>query len=109
MNIYELNKGLLLPTLRMGVVSSVNANIARINLKNAGAPSGTYFETGRYGLGEVGEFVLIEGQQSLILGRIVEIRLPERDRRSVTQDYTGATGLECYRQHSTSRVCIHGR
>jgi uncharacterized protein len=94
MNIYELNKGLLLPTLRMGVVSSVNANIARINLKNAGAPSGTYFETGRYGLGEVGEFVLIEGQQSLILGRIVEIRLPERDRRSVSQDYTGATGLD---------------
>lgn len=94
MNIYESDKGLLLPKLRMGVVSSVNANIARINLKNAGAPSGTYFETGRYGLGEVGEFVLIEGQQSLILGRIVEIRLPESDRRTVTQDYTGATGLD---------------
>ncbi len=94
MNTIESDRGLLLPTLRMGVVSSVNANIARINLKNAGAPSGTYFETGRYGLGEVGEFVLIEGQQSLILGRIVEIRLPERDRRSVTQDYKGATELD---------------
>ncbi len=94
MNTIESEGGLLLPTLRMGVVSSVNANIARINLKNAGAPSGTYFETGRYGLGEVGEFVLIEGQQSLILGRIVEIRLPERDRRSVIQDYIGAAELD---------------
>lgn len=94
MNVYESDKGLLLSTLRMGVVSSVTANIARINLKSAGAPSGTYFETGRYGLGEVGEFVLIEGQQSLILGRIVEIKLPESDRRAVNQDYAGSSGLD---------------
>lgn len=91
---YLIDDGLLLPTLRMGVVCSVNASIAQINLRNAGAPSGTYFETGRYGLGEVGEFVLIEGQQSLILGRIVEIRLPEKERRSVTQDYMGSMGLD---------------
>jgi len=38
---------------------------------------------GRYGKGEVGEFVLIEGQVSHLLGRIVELRLPERDRRAV--------------------------
>lgn len=96
MNMNKSDRGLLLPALRMGVVSSVNANIAKINLKNAGAPSGTYFETGRYGLGEVGEFVLIEGQQSLILGRMVEIGLPEKDRRSVTQDYAGRTGLDAF-------------
>ena len=91
---HEFERGVLLPTLRMGVISSVNANIAKINLRNAGAPSGTYFETGRYGLGEIGEFVLIEGQQNLILGRIVEIRLPEKDRKTVNQDYVGEHRLD---------------
>lgn len=80
---------ILLPELRLGIVSSVSAHIAKINLNVAGVPSGTYFNSGRYGRGEVGEFVLIEGQQNLLLGRIVEVRLPEKDRRSVTQTFTG--------------------
>ncbi len=94
MSANDSDKGLLLPKLRMGVVSSVNANIARINLRDAGFPSGTYYEASRYGLGEVGEFVLIEGQQFLILGRVIEIRLPEGDRRSITQDFPGSSGLD---------------
>ncbi|MFV2045638.1 MAG: helicase HerA domain-containing protein, partial [Anaerolineales bacterium] len=94
MTVNKIDSGLLQPILRMGVVSSVNANVARINLKEAGAPSGTYYQAGRYGRGEVGEFVLIEGQQNLILGRVVEIRLPERDRRTVTQDYAGGSELD---------------
>tara|TARA_B110001469_G_scaffold125613_1_gene141399 strand:- start:4492 stop:6216 length:1725 start_codon:yes stop_codon:yes gene_type:complete len=80
---------ILLPELRLGIVSAVSAHIAKINLNTAGAPSGTYFNSGRYGRGEVGEFVLIEGQQNLLLGRIIEICLPDKDRRSVTQAFSG--------------------
>lgn len=79
---------LLLRELHIGVVASVSAHIAKINVDSAGAPSGTYYRSCRYGRGEVGEFVLIEGQQSLILGRIVEIRLPERDRSGAANVHT---------------------
>ena len=67
----------------MGVVSSITASQARINLSAAGAPTGSHFEAFRYGRGEVGEFVLIEGQLNLVLGRIVEVRLPEGERRTL--------------------------
>jgi hypothetical protein len=33
--------------------------------------------------GQVGEFVLIEGEEHAIVGRITEVKLPERDRLSV--------------------------
>lgn len=86
--------GLLLRELRLGIVSAVSAHIAKINVESAGSSSGTYFRSGRYGRGEVGEFVLIEGQQSLILGRIVEIRLPERERQGVTPNFAGDRNLD---------------
>lgn len=93
--IEKLDKlGLLRAELRLGVVSSVSAHLVRVNLGNAGSPSGTYFNGGRYGKGEVGEFVLIESQQNLLFGRIIEVRLPERDRRTVSQDYAGVDGLD---------------
>lgn len=75
--------GVLRAELRLGVVSSVTANLARINLFDAGNPSGTHFEGRRYGRGEVGEFVLIEGQQSILLGRLIEIWLPEKERQAI--------------------------
>lgn len=87
-------EGLLLRELRLGMVSAVSAHIAKINVESAGSSSGTYFRSGRYGRGEVGEFVLIEGQQSLILGRIVEIRLPERERQGVTPSFSGDRNLD---------------
>jgi len=79
--------GILRPELRMGVISSVKAHIAYVNLRCAGDPSGTYFEGKRYGKGEVGEFVLIEGQQNILLGRIIEVRLLEIEHKTVGQDY----------------------
>ena len=75
--------GVLRPELYMGVVSAIGAVQARVNLSFAGAPSGSHFEARRYGRGEVGEFVLIEGQRNLVLGRIVEVRLPEAERRAL--------------------------
>ena len=55
-------KGLLRPELFLGVASSVTARTVGVNLSEAGQPSGSHFAGGRYGRGEVGEFVLIEGQ-----------------------------------------------
>jgi len=86
--------GILRPELRVGVVCFVKSNIAHVNLRDAGNPSGTYFEGKRYGIGEVGEFVLIEGQRSILIGRIIEVRLPEGERHSISQDYAGNSELD---------------
>lgn len=94
----EFPKGLLRPELFMGIISSINAQTVRVNLSEAGNPSGSHFSGGRYGKGEVGEFVLIEGQLALLLGRVVEVRLPERDRRLINQDYSGSPSLDAIGQ-----------
>lgn len=91
-------KGLLRPELFLGVASSVTARTVGVNLSEAGQPSGSHFAGGRYGRGEVGEFVLIEGQQSLLLGRIAEIRLHDPDRRSIRRDFAGNSDLDALGQ-----------
>ena len=91
-------KGLLRPELFMGVASSITARSVGVNLSEAGQPSGSHFSGGRYGRGEVGEFVLIEAQQNLLLGRITEVRLPDRDRRSIRPDYAGRNDLDAIGQ-----------
>lgn len=94
----EFPTGVLRPELFLGVAASVTARTVGVNLSEAGRPSGSHYSGGRYGRGEVGEFVLIEGQQNLLLGRIAEVKLREPERRSLSHDLSsneqiGAVGL----------------
>ncbi len=67
--------GVLNGTLRVGTVYAVATDHLQINLLHAGSASGIYTQRDRYGRGEVGEFVLVEGQQTLILGRLSAVKL----------------------------------
>lgn len=91
---YLSEQGILRTSLKVGVVSTVSAEYVKVNLAHAGDVSGSYAEGGRYGRGEVGEFVLVEGQEAILLGRLSEVRLPDRDRSGVTQDFQGEAALD---------------
>lgn len=86
--------GILLSELRVGVVSNVSAYAVKVNLAHAGKVGGHYIDAHRYGKGEVGELVLIEGQQSILLGRITEVTLPDRDRNEITQNFDGLSKVD---------------
>ena len=86
--------GILNSALKIGVVSSVGAQLIKTNLAHAGEVSGRYIGSNRYGKGEVGELVLIEGQQAVLLGRITEISLPDRDRSEISQDFAGTSQID---------------
>jgi DNA helicase HerA-like ATPase len=90
----EFKRGLLRGELFLGIVSGVSAAQARVNLSAAGSPSASHFESGRYGLGEVGELVLIEGQVDLVLGRLVDVRVPEAERRVIGLRPTQSSEVE---------------
>lgn len=78
-----MEHSLLDSALRLGKIVGVNANGTTINLSHAGLTSGSYHLGSRYGRGEVGEIILIEGQESLSIGKIIDIKLPEKERSNL--------------------------
>lgn len=71
------------PQRCIGSVLEVTPNTAKINLPKAAVPEGEALYGHRMGGGEVGEFVFIEREPLAVMGRIVSIRLPERERLTV--------------------------
>ncbi|BCE01677.1 ATP-binding protein [Marinicellulosiphila megalodicopiae] len=94
LNKHFTDSGILRNELRVGVVSTVTAQGVKINLAHAGDVSGSYINGARYGRGEVGELLLIEGQQTISLGRLTEVCLPDRDRSELSQDFNGASQID---------------
>lgn len=77
-----MHNGVIKPELLFGKVNAVTANSVNfeyINLEH----QATYYHGKRYGKGEVGEFILIESQVNLILGRIVEIRKDDLEKSNL--------------------------
>jgi len=66
-------QGIVRSQLLFGKVKAISANSVQFEFINTDHQA-TYFEGRRYGKGEVGEFIIIESQVNLILGRIVEIK-----------------------------------
>ncbi|MDH2626106.1 ATP-binding protein [Acinetobacter baumannii] len=80
-----MHNGVIKPELLFGKVNAVTANSVNfeyINLQHQAA----YFHGKRYGKGEVGEFILIESQVNLILGRIVEIKKDNLEKSNLDID-----------------------
>jgi len=67
----------------VGTVCLVRPTTVEVNLPWAAAPSGSHFAGYTVPAGQVGEFLVIEGDVHAVLGRIVEVRLPERERLTV--------------------------
>lgn len=68
-------KGIFRPELLMGTVNIVSSSNVSVLLISASQPSASFYKGGRYGRGEVGEFVIIEGQINIVLGRLNEVKL----------------------------------
>lgn len=69
--------------LLVGTVASVSASRVRINLRSEKRIGGALVNGVRYGMGEVGEFVIVETEGAALFGRMLETRLPEKERLSV--------------------------
>lgn len=67
----------------IGSVCHVRPTTVEINLPHAASGSGSHYAGFAVQGGQVGEFVVIEGEEHAVLGRIIEVRLPERERLSV--------------------------
>jgi hypothetical protein len=71
------------PQRCIGTVSELGPSIAKVNLPNAAMADGQWHYGNRLGAGEVGEFVIVESGEFGIVGRIISVKLPERERLAV--------------------------
>ncbi|PTB92434.1 cell division protein FtsK [Marinobacter sp. B9-2] len=87
--------GLVRKKLYIGYISIVDAQSIQITLATEKTQnSGVYHGGSRYGKGEVGEFIVIESQQSLLFGRITEVRLPDKERKDFTDRTNKSPNLD---------------
>jgi hypothetical protein len=70
------------PERCIGTMAEVSPSSAKVNLPRAASAARTHFGT-VIGAGEVGEFVVVECGDAGVLGRLVNVKLPERERLSV--------------------------
>lgn len=68
------------PSRYIGSVCHVRPVTVEVNLPLASSQAGFNYAGYTVPGGQVGEFVVIEGEEHAVLGRIVEVRLPERER-----------------------------
>lgn len=71
------------PDLCIGTVTEVGPTTAKVNLPHAAAPEAMWYHGYRHGRGEVGDFVVIELDDTAIFSRVLSVRLPERERLTV--------------------------
>lgn len=67
----------------LGSVSLVSPAVVRANLPFATEVAPSQYAGHRVTRGQVGEFVVIESYAAAVIGRLIEIQLPDRDRLSV--------------------------
>lgn len=67
----------------VGSVCTVRPALVEVNLPLSPRPGSSHFAGYPLPRGQVGEFVVIEGEEHAVLGRVIETRLPERDRLTV--------------------------
>lgn len=67
----------------VGSVCTVRPASVEVNLPFAPRPGSSHIAGYPLQRGQVGEFVIIEGEEHAVLGRLVETKLPERDRLTV--------------------------
>lgn len=71
------------PERYVGTAVEIGPRRARVNLPGAASLDGELHHGDRPGGGDVGEFLAIDAGEVAVLGRLTEIRLPERDRLAV--------------------------
>jgi hypothetical protein len=74
------------PLRCIGSVLEVTPYETKVNLPFAAKPEGKILYGNHLGAGEVGEFIFIECGNTAIFGRIVSVKLPERERLSVESE-----------------------
>ena len=67
----------------MGTVTQVGPSSVRANLPLAGSTGSRLHHGHRIAGGEVGEFVVIECDELALFGRVLDVRLPEKERLTV--------------------------
>jgi len=71
--------------LLIGSVYKVKPATVDVNLPSAGKTEKKFYNGFRVGNGGVNELVFIENGERAIFGRIIEVRLPERERLEVQE------------------------